>query len=232
MSGLVGYGNDPVKIVLGVDAPGPKEWTFDPLGNIVLPQGGNILDYNGISVLSPLNTGNIDFNLNTITNAFQDTDINIETINSISGPQTWNFDSFGRLTLPSQGIIIQNFSITKTTSVDITDPTIPQIVWTSDSTFTSSAKLLIQLEQDPGDSTADEVHSCEAIISAKGAGGLGLDIPVMSVFGVTYTSLSSLATFSIQRNAVTRIIEVIATLNNTTDPAFLRIHSVEMLSRG
>ena len=233
MSGLVGYFNTPVTIIAGADAAGAKEWTFDNLGNIKLPQGGNILNYNGDSVLSsPSGLGNFVFDNNTITNSITNADINVQVINSTLGNLNWNFSSTGNLTLPDQGQLIQNFSITKTTTVDIVDPNIQTVIWSSDSFYTSSAKLLIQLEQDAGDSTPDDTQTCEAIIAAKGSDGLAVDIPSMSVYGITYTSLSALATFSVQRNAITRVIEVLATLNNTTDPAFLRIYSVEMLSRG
>lgn len=51
MSGLVGYGNDPVKIVSGVDSPNAREWTFDSDGNLQLPPDGDIVNSNGISLL-------------------------------------------------------------------------------------------------------------------------------------------------------------------------------------
>lgn len=232
MSGLVGFLNNPVRIVAGADAPGAKEWTFDKSGNIVLPQGGNILNYSGVSVLSALDTGNITFDANTISNEYIDTDVNIQTISTTYGNLNWNFSPDGKLTLPNTGQIIQNFSITKTTTADIVDPTTPTVIWSSDTIYTSTTKLLILLEQDPGDSTPDNTQSCEAIISAKGSDGIANDVPIMSVYGVTYTGASVLGTFTVQRNATTKLIEVVATLNNTTDPAFLRIYSVELMSRG
>jgi len=333
MSGLVGYLNTPVRIVAGADAPGAKEWKFDNSGNIVLPQGGNILTSTGISVLGELQTGNIIFDNNTIGNANSNTDINIETTSLTFGNQTWNFDPAGKLTLPNNGQVVQNFAITSTTTVDITDPLSPTLIWTSDSTFTSTAKLLIMLEQDTispttftvtnngtgnyvinsvlvnpllrlvrgqtytfnvnapghpfwiktalttGDTTdiynnglgnngtdngtitffvpfdaPDTLYyvcqfhptmqgtlsitsdrfitqSCEAMIAAKGADGLGLDAPAISVYGITYTNASALATFSATRNITSDKIEVFATLNETTNLAYLRIHSIELLSR-
>lgn len=232
MSGFLSFKNDPVLIVAGADNANAKEWKFDNAGNIILPQGGNILSYSGSSVLNPLNTGNITFDADTIGNNFSNNDINITVNSTILGDLTWNFSSDGNLTVPNNGQIIQNFSITKTISFDIIDPLTPTIIWSSDSAYTSTAKLLIMLEQDPGDSSSDDVQSCEAMIAAKGEGGLGPDIPSMSVYGITYTSLSALATFAVQRNGVSNKIEVVATLNNTTEPAYIRIHSVELLSRG
>ena len=52
MSGLVGYKNNPVTIVTGADDPNAKEWQFDNLGNITIPLGGDILDYNGTTLLA------------------------------------------------------------------------------------------------------------------------------------------------------------------------------------
>lgn len=232
MSGLVGYLNNPVRIVAGADAPGAKEWQFDNSGNIVLPQGGNILNYNGVSVLSALDTGNITFEGNKIGNEILDGGIAIETLSTTNGNLNWIFEPSGNLILPSSGKIIQNDSITKTIITDMIDSSASSVVWTSSSLFTSTAKLLILLEQDPGDSTPDNTQSCEAIISAKGASGIATDTPVISVYGVTYTSVTALSTFSVQRNPTTKLIEVVATLNNTTDPAFLRIYSIELESRG
>ena len=143
----------------------------------------------------------------------------------------WEFNNEGKLVLPPNGQLIQNFTIIKNTVIDMLNPLLPSTIWTSDSTFTSTAKLLIMLEQDPGDSSSNDVQSCEAMIVARGEEGLGNDIPNISIYGITYTSVSALATFSVRRNASSKKIEVVATLNNTNDPAFFRIHSIEMRTR-
>lgn len=331
MSGIVGYLNNPVRIVAGADAPGSKEWTFDNLGNIRLPQGGNILNYSGNSVLSSPNTGNITFDTNTIGNVEINTVINIETSSVGYGNLNWSFSPDGKLTLPNIGQIAQNFSVTKTTTSDIIDPSTPTVIWTAENIFISTVKMLIMLEQDNiapltftitnngtgnyvinsqvnptlnlvrgqtytfninasghpfwiktalslGD-TADvynngvgnngddngiidftvpldapdtlyyncqyhttmrgtinilpryQTQSCEAIISARGSSGTGNDIPLMSVYGITYTGATSLVSFTVQRNITTNFIEVLATLNDTLNPAYLRIYSVELTSR-
>lgn len=332
MSGLIGYLNNPVRIVAGADTPGSKEWTFDNTGNILLPQGGNILTSAGVSVLGELQTGNITFTNNTIGNVNINTGISIETTSNTFGNQSWSFEPSGKLTLPNNGQVVQNLAITRTTTVDITNPLISTLIWTSDSTFTSTSKLLIMLEQDTispttfnitnngtgnyvvntlvnptlslirgqtytfninasghpfwiktaltlgnttdiynngvGNNGTDvgtitfavpfdapdilyyvcqfhptmqgiinikseryNTQSCEAIIAANGADGIGLDVPVMSVYGITYTDVNPLATFSVTRNATSKKIEVFATLNTTTNLAYLRIHSLELLSR-
>lgn len=246
MSGLIGYLNNPVKILTGVDAPGAKEWTFDNSGNFILPQGGNILDYNGntlIGVEFPVSVegylyndglGNLSWNTSTNGNiVFTDNTISNGTLGNpiilSAGTNDWTLNATGEFILPTNGFVRQNRVISKANTADITTG-LPTVVWSSQEDNVSSAKLLIQVEQDPGDSTPDHCQSCEAIIAAKGSDGT--DVPVITVYGITYTGLGPLATFSVQRNATTRVVEVVATLLNTTDPAYLNIYSVEQLTRG
>jgi hypothetical protein len=54
----------------------------------------------------------------------------------------------------------------------------------------------------------------------------------MTVYGVTHTSSVPLVTFSVQRNPVTKKIEVVGTMTAAADGgADLRIHSVEISTR-
>jgi len=231
MSGFVGYLNTPVRIIAGADSPGAKEWTFDSSGNIVLPQSGDILNYNGVSVLGfAAGSGNIDFDNDTITNAVQLNPIILETKGVDSSTYTWTFDSDGSLTLPDTSLISQNDSITRITKTDITTAT-PTVIWTSNSNLISSAKLVVQLEQEQvGDPTGFHSHSCEAVIAARGAIQSG--IPSISIYGIVYTSTGSLVTLSVQRNLTSLDIEVVATLADTTNPAYVSIHSIETRTRG
>lgn len=227
MSGLVGYLNDPVKIVAGADTSNYKEWTFDFNGNIQLPLGGNVLDYYGNIIISE-GTGNIIFNGDTITNLITDNPVVIQT--NGAGIFSWIFDSNGNFSLPSDGSIVQTNSVTRTITADITTAT-PTVIWSSLGSTVSSAKLIITLEQEQvGDPTGFHTHTCEAIISARGANQTG--IPSMSVYGINYTSTGALATFNVQRNITTGIVEVIATLADTTNPAYVSAHSVESTTRG
>lgn len=231
MSGLVGYLNNPVTIVAGADAPTLKEWTFDTSGNIVLPQGGDILNYLGTSLLGfEANSGNITFDNDTIGNSIQGNSVLIQTADPGSTTYSWSFGADGTFLIPAEGNITQSLSITRSNVAEITTAT-PTVIWSSISSIISSAKLLIQLEQEQvGDLTGLHTHSCEAIISARGT--VQTDIPAMSVYGVNYTYTSSLVTFTIQRNISTGIVEVVATLVDTTNPAYLSVHSIEQSTRG
>jgi len=88
MSGLVGYGNDPVKIVSGVDSPSAKEWTFDSDGNLQLPAGGDIVDSEGNTVLdgtgggTPSDLGNFELKDSVIYS----TDNNVLIVNDFNAP--------------------------------------------------------------------------------------------------------------------------------------------------
>ena len=129
MSGLVGYLNNPVRIVAGADAPNSKEWTFDNGGNIKLPQGGDILDYTGTSLLGiAIGTGNLSFDADTIRNNVQLNPIILETRDGTSTVVNWTFDSDGSLTVPFNGQIIQNQSIVRTTDANGSTVT-PTVLW-------------------------------------------------------------------------------------------------------
>ena len=91
---------------------------------------------------------------------------------------------------------------------------------------------MIQVEaNEVGDATGWHSQVCEAIIASRGyangfAGPGGT--PVMTVYGVTYTSTSPLVTFTVQRNPTTKMIEVVGTATAAADTApILRIYSVE-----
>lgn len=231
MSGLVGYGNDPVKIISGVDTPNAREWTFDFNGNIQLPFGGNVLDHEGNIIISEnIGTGNIVFSADSIKNNIISNPVILQATGGDTTVYSWTFDSDGSLTVPSSGFLSQNNAITKTTNADILTSN-PTIIWTSHNTLISSAKLVIQLEQQQvGDPTGFHSQSCEAVIAARGANQTGL--PSISVYGIVYTSTGSLVTFSVQRNVTTSEIEVVATLTDTTNPAYVSVHSVEIVTRG
>lgn len=137
---------------------------------------------------------------------------------------TWQF-------LPT-GSLRHGNSFTTTTSGGINLAT-SGIVWTAEHDYISSAKLVIQIESNEvGDTSGWHSQVCEAIIASRGYAtgfsGPGGD-PVMTVYGVTYTSTTPLATFTVQRNVLTKKIEVVATRTAaTTENISFRIHSVEM----
>ena len=201
---------------------------------------GYVLKFNGTSwIAAPdatVSLGNITFNNNIIGNSSVDNEVQIETTSDIYGTNSWSFSPDGTTLLPSSngGALVQAFSITRSSTADILEDYItPSVIWTSSILYTSSMKLLIQVEQDPGDSSPNDTQTCEAIISARGSGSLVdiYDIPVMTVYGINYTGPNPIATFTVQRNLTTNFIEVVATLTNA-DPAYFIVHSVEIMTRG
>lgn len=148
---------------------------------------------------------------------------------------TWHFDMGGLTRMPgdleltSVSSLTQNYSYTRTSNLQITSP---NVIWSSLFSYTSSAKLTIQVEvAEVGDNTGWHVQTCEAVISSRGyANGVnGYGEPVMTVYGVTYTSTAPLMTFSVGRNPINNSIEVIGTQTAAASGSpSLRIHSVEM----
>lgn len=145
-------------------------------------------------------------------------DVVISTANN-----TWRFQDNGSLN--------DNGSYTRTTTPFIPNTSTSGVIWTSLFNYISSVKLTIQLEcYEVGDESGWHTQVCEAVIASRGAGQYGE--PIMTVYGVTYTSTQPLASFSVQRNPVDNTIEVVATRTAaTTDGIDFRIHSVEIASR-
>lgn len=229
MSGLVGYLNNPVRIVAGADAPGAKEWQFDNAGNIRLPQGGDILDYTGTSLLGiAIGTGNLSFDADTIRNNVQLNPIILETRDGTSTVVSWTFDSDGSLTLPFDGQLVQNQSIVRTTDANGSTVT-PTVLWTSTRDDIVSAKLQIQVECDEtGDLTGTHSQTVEVNLAARAGGGT----PSISVYGIVYTSTLALMTFTTQRNGISNLIEIVGTASGIASGTIrVKIHSVEMITR-
>ena len=134
----------------------------------------------------------------------------------------WQFNNDGSLASPSG-------SWTKTTNNNLANSVLTQVVWTSTNNYISGAKLTIQVEADEtGGSGQWETQVCEAIIAVRG--WTNASQPVMSVYGVTHTSVAPLMTFTVQRNPSTSLIEIVGTRTGTASPngnASLRIYSVE-----
>ena len=162
---------------------------------------------------------------NTKLQGVYDVDI---TSNAAGITNTWTFDRNGNLTLP--GPINQTGSYTNTKGYGLTTPS--QVVWSGSYDHISSVKLTIQVEADEtGDATGWHSQACEAIIASRGYGNgtYGYGDPIMTVYGVTYTSTAPLVTFTVQRNATTHLIELVATKTAAAGSnAQIQIHSVEM----
>jgi hypothetical protein len=140
------------------------------------------------------------------------------------------FDVTGGLTLPSAGFVRQRHSFTRTT-VESAPAATATVIWSASQDWISSIKLTIQVEGNvTGDATGWHVQTCEATIASRGYadGTYGYGDPEMTVYGVIHTSVSPLATFEVQRNPTTRLVEVVATGTDISNNIIVSIHSVEI----
>jgi len=120
-------------------------------------------------------------------------------------------------------------SFTKTTSNNLLTGVAAQVVWTASQTYISGAKLTIQIEaNEVGGSNELETQVCEAVIAVRGY--TTASQPVISVYGITHTSVAPLMKFTVDRNIVTNLIEIVGTRTVTASPSLevsLQIYSVE-----
>jgi hypothetical protein len=185
--------------------------TSVPGGDIKIQGGGN----------TNSSVGQILGNLNFIGH----------NIDLTADTHTLSINNNGILTLPgnTNNTYVQQRQSRVRTTYEYVEVGTPKVVWTSTETFISSAKLQIQVE---GKETGDpdwNTQACEAIIAAKGMHGTGE--PAMTVYGVVATSANNLTIFSIQRNATTDLIEVVATSTPTATASTQQqiiIHSTEL----
>lgn len=167
---------------------------------------------------------------------YSTTPITILTGADNPNPKEWVFDNQGNIKLPVGGDIVDNSGISLLGSdsgirkiVSLVAFDAPTIIWTAFDATVSSAKLFIQAQCEiTGDTSGAHAQSCEIIVASRST----LFTPVISVYGVVYTSPAQLVTFTTQRNNTTNKIEIVATAagNVSTDP-LLRIYSIEQLSR-
>ena len=174
----------------------------------------------------------IPSNTNELTNGAGFITVTNQLVNS---PYDVTLDVNGNTTFPNAGSIRQNNSWTRTVA-PVVSVGAGSVVWTSTVDYISSAKLVIQVEgNEVGDVSGWHSQACEAIIACRGYantyGGPGGD-PQMIVYGVVHTSVDPLVTFTVQRNPITKMVEVVGTLTAAANgSAALRIHSVEMATR-
>ena len=105
------------------------------------------------------------------------------------------------------------------------------VVYTFDNWFTS-AKFVFQTEgQLDGDFLlVDHTQTCEATVAATY--NTTAD-PIMSVYGVVYTSVTPLATFTVRRGIGVNAgkIEILATNSQTTTDLTVKVHATQFVSR-
>jgi len=124
--------------------------------------------------------------------------------------------------------IRQNFSRTKSTTSIIVPGATPTVVYSAPSFYTS-IKLVIAVEgQLDGDVTnVKHTQTCEATIAATYNTAAE---PIISVYGIVYTSSAPLATFTVARNTLAGTIEVTAINSQTTNALDVRVHAIQFVS--
>jgi hypothetical protein len=104
------------------------------------------------------------------------------------------------------------------------------VVYTFDNWFTS-AKFVFQVEgRLDSDALTDHTQTCEATVAATY--NTSAD-PIMSVYGIVYTSVAPLATFTVRRGTGSAAgkIEILATNSQTTTDLTVKVHATQFVSR-
>lgn len=105
----------------------------------------------------------------------------------------------------------------------------PTVIWASSDENIASAKLVIQAEgsvsPDANGSSTWHTQLCEAH-AVKRANFT--TAPSLSVYGITYTSVAALATFTAQHNLSTNKMEVVATAANAGYPLTIKVFATEI----
>lgn len=105
----------------------------------------------------------------------------------------------------------------------------PTVIWASSDENIASAKLVIQAEgsvsPDANGSATWHTQLCEAH-AVKRANFT--TAPSLSVYGITYTSVAALATFTAQHNISTNKMEVVATAANAGYPLTIKVFATEI----
>lgn len=104
----------------------------------------------------------------------------------------------------------------------------PTVVWESSNEFVTGAKLIFQVEgsESPDAGGAENWHTqmCEAHVAKR----LNFTTaPVISVYGITYTSVSPLATFTAQYDLQLNTMKVIATATNAGYLLHIKVYATE-----
>lgn len=130
--------------------------------------------------------------------------------------------------LTTSQINLSNGIYTRTLT-DTVPADIPTVIWSSFNTNITSAKLVIQAEgtvsPDTNGSATWHTQVCEAHVVKRVN---FTTAPALSVYGITYTSLSALATFTTQFNVVTNKMEIVATATNAGYPLNIKIFATEI----
>jgi hypothetical protein len=199
--------------LLGGGAGGGIALTDISVGADNSASGGGDISYNNTTGVFTYTPPDLSSYVTSITNIF---DQSLNTTDNVT------FDSV----IPTE--IHQNATITKSTpNVSVLGAT-STVVFSAGSLFTS-IKLVIAVEgRLDGDATnVDHTQTCEATIAATYNTAAE---PIISVYGIVYTSPAPLATFTVARNTVAGTIEVTAINSQTTNALDVRVHAIQFVS--
>lgn len=133
-------------------------------------------------------------------------------------------------TLVTNTVAYSNGVYTSASSTDVPANT-PTVIWASSDENIASAKLVIQAEgsvsPDANGTATWHTQICEAHVVKRAN---FTTTPALSVYGITYTSVSALATFTTQYNLLTNKMEVIATASNAGYPLNIKVFATEIVT--
>jgi hypothetical protein len=101
---------------------------------------------------------------------------------------------------------------------------VPTVVFSSQNQFIHTMKLIIQVEGQ--ETTSTDTQACEMLVARS----FRNNSVIGSVYGLTYTSNSPLATFNAAYNATTNQIDITCTPTSLTNPVFVRVAVTQMTS--
>jgi len=121
-----------------------------------------------------------------------------------------------------------NQVITTASSITLPVGTIDGTIYTLSNTSIAGVKatILIESNHDSDPTGLRHVQTCEAMIACQN----NTLEPDISVYGVTYTSPSALATIAVRRNNISNLVEITATTTQTNinNDLNIRIYAVEL----
>lgn len=165
------------------------------------------------------------------TAAWQDLPYLTDETGAGSNPFNQNLNSTDSVTFNeiTSSALWQNSAKTLSPIQTLVPGATPTVVFSAPNWFTSF-KLVIAVEgQLDGDVTnVDHTQTCEATIAATYNTTAE---PIMSVYGIVYTSPTPLATFTVARNLIAGTIEVTAVNSQTTNNLSVRVHAIQFVSR-
>jgi hypothetical protein len=104
-------------------------------------------------------------------------------------------------------------------------PGVDTVIYTSTGQYQHAIKLFVIVEGNQGDVTW-ETQACD-IVAVRGYTN---DIVSVSVYGLTYSSTTPLATFDGQWNATTNRIEIICQPTDVAESVYVSVHALELKS--